>query len=191
MHKYRHYGVKVWNVMALICIFRSREVWEDIMITIFIHVWSFTPANNRCDLYCKRSTGTYKKKGITTEAPKLAFGTQCRELPLCAGLGKGVSGKPCSHLCNARRPRLEPGIFWSQTVRLYHLHQARPKPFSLGKKIPASLRKHMVPLCHNIISFSLCFAMNTVIWWHERYHHLLVSIKKKSPVLFFNFCNTH
>ena len=38
------------------------------------------------------------------------------------GLGKGVSGKPYPRLCNARRPRLEPGTFWSQAVRLYHLH---------------------------------------------------------------------
>ena len=53
--------------------------------------------------------------------------TQCRELPLCAGSGeKGVSGKPYPRLCNARRPRLEPGTFRSQVVRLYRLHQARP-----------------------------------------------------------------
>ncbi|XP_066368759.1 uncharacterized protein [Miscanthus floridulus] len=32
------------------------------------------------------------------------------------GLGKGVSGKPYPHLCNARRPRLEPGTFWSQAI---------------------------------------------------------------------------
>jgi len=42
------------------------------------------------------------------------------------GLGKGVSGKPYPHLCNARRPRLELGTFRSQAVRLYRLHQARP-----------------------------------------------------------------
>ena len=29
------------------------------------------------------------------------------------GLGKGVSGKPYPRLCNARRPRLEPGTFQS------------------------------------------------------------------------------
>ena len=29
------------------------------------------------------------------------------------GLGKGVSGKPYPRLCNARRPRLEPGTFRS------------------------------------------------------------------------------
>ena len=52
--------------------------------------------------------------------------TQCRELPLLRGLGKGVRGKPYPHLCNARRPRLEPGTFRSQAVRLYRLHQARP-----------------------------------------------------------------
>ena len=34
------------------------------------------------------------------------------------GLGKGVSGKPYPCLCNARRPRLEPGTFRSQAVRL-------------------------------------------------------------------------
>ncbi|XP_066331124.1 protein-L-isoaspartate O-methyltransferase-like isoform X2 [Miscanthus floridulus] len=32
------------------------------------------------------------------------------------GLGKGVSGKPYPGLCNARRPRLEPGTFRSQTM---------------------------------------------------------------------------
>ena len=42
------------------------------------------------------------------------------------GLGKGVSGKPYPRLCNARRPRLEPGTFRSQAVRLYRLHQAHP-----------------------------------------------------------------
>jgi len=42
------------------------------------------------------------------------------------GLGKGVSGKPYPRLCNTRRPRLEPGTFRSQAVRLYRLHQARP-----------------------------------------------------------------
>ena len=42
------------------------------------------------------------------------------------GLRKGVSGKPYPRLCNARRPRLEPGTFRSQAVRLYRLHQARP-----------------------------------------------------------------
>ena len=42
------------------------------------------------------------------------------------GLGKGVSSKPYPRLCNARRPRLEPGTFWSQAVRLYRLRQARP-----------------------------------------------------------------
>jgi len=45
------------------------------------------------------------------------------------GLGKGVSGKPYPHLCNARRPRLEPGTFRSQAVRLYRLHQACPSGF--------------------------------------------------------------
>ena len=39
------------------------------------------------------------------------------------GLGKGVSGKPYPRLCNARRPRFEPGTFQSQTTRLYRLHR--------------------------------------------------------------------
>ena len=42
------------------------------------------------------------------------------------GLGKDASGKPYPRLCNTRRPRLEPGTFRSQAVRLYRLHQARP-----------------------------------------------------------------
>ena len=49
------------------------------------------------------------------------------------GLGKGVSGKPYPRLCNARRPRLEPGTFRSQAVRLYRLHQARPSYLALFK----------------------------------------------------------
>ena len=42
------------------------------------------------------------------------------------GLGKGVSDKPYPRLCNVRRPRLEPGTFRSQTIRLYRLHQTHP-----------------------------------------------------------------
>ena len=49
--------------------------------------------------------------------------TQCRELPLCAGSGKGVSGKPYPRLYNARRPRLEPGTFRSQAVLIHALPQ--------------------------------------------------------------------
>jgi len=40
--------------------------------------------------------------------------------------GRVVSGKLYPRLCNARRPRLKPGTFRSQAVRLYRLHQARP-----------------------------------------------------------------
>ena len=39
------------------------------------------------------------------------------------GLTKSIS---YPHLCNAKRPLFEPGTFWSQTVRLYRLHQAHP-----------------------------------------------------------------
>ncbi|XP_066306279.1 ribosome biogenesis protein BOP1 homolog isoform X2 [Miscanthus floridulus] len=35
------------------------------------------------------------------------------------GLGKGVSGKPYPRLCNARRPRLEPGTFWQRRRKIY------------------------------------------------------------------------
>jgi len=52
------------------------------------------------------------------------------------GLGKGVSGKPYPRLYNARRPRLEPGTFRSQAVRLYRVHQARPS-------IQISLKDHI------------------------------------------------
>ena len=48
------------------------------------------------------------------------------------GMRKGVNGKPYSRLCNARRPRLEPGTFRSQAVRLYRLHQARPSCIADG-----------------------------------------------------------
>ena len=51
------------------------------------------------------------------------------------GLGKGVSGKPYPRLCDARRPRLEPGTFRSQAVRLYRLHQARPSKASNSELI--------------------------------------------------------
>jgi len=51
------------------------------------------------------------------------------------GLGKGVSGKPYPRMCNARRPRLEPGTFRSQAVRLYRLHQARPSKFTLDRDL--------------------------------------------------------
>ena len=60
------------------------------------------------------------------------------------GLGKGVSGKPYPRLCNARRPRLEPGTFRSQAVRLYRLHQARPSvkeessPINFTRMAPSS-----------------------------------------------------
>ena len=58
----------------------------------------------------------YKKKGVpSAKSPRSV-----------RGLEKGVSSKPYPRLCNARRPRLEPGTFRSQTVRLYRLHQAHP-----------------------------------------------------------------
>ena len=62
----------------------------------------------------------YNKKGV----PSAESSRSVR------GLGKGVSGRAYLRLCNTRIPRLEPGTFRSQTVRLYRLHQARP---SLGK----------------------------------------------------------
>jgi len=60
------------------------------------------------------------------------------------GLGKGVSGKPYPCLCNARRPRLEPGTFRSHAVRLYRLHQARP-----SKKISGPLKCRIFVASHS------------------------------------------
>ncbi|XP_066397334.1 uncharacterized protein [Miscanthus floridulus] len=40
------------------------------------------------------------------------------------GLGKGVSGKPYPRLCNARRPRLEPGTFRSQAAGRFWMYGA-------------------------------------------------------------------
>ena len=56
------------------------------------------------------------------------------------GLWKGVSGKPYPRLCNARRPRLEPGTFRSQAVRLYRLHQARPSKLCKKKILNDNLK---------------------------------------------------
>jgi len=53
-----------------------------------------------------------EKKGVTSAESSRSV----------RGLGKGVSGKPYPRLCNARRPRLKPGTFWSQAVRLYRMH---------------------------------------------------------------------
>ena len=65
--------------------------------------------------YIVISTLTYKKGVPSAESSRSV-----------RGLGKGVSDKPYPRLCNARRPRLEPGTFRSQAIRLYRLHQARP-----------------------------------------------------------------
>jgi hypothetical protein len=45
------------------------------------------------------------------------------------GMGKGVSGKPYPRLCNTRRPRHEPGTFWS--------------PISISSE--AKLKRHFLP----------------------------------------------
>ena len=46
--------------------------------------------------------------------------------PALCGVWRRMLVAPYPRLCNARRPRLEPGTFRSQAVRLYRLHQARP-----------------------------------------------------------------
>ena len=74
------------------------------------------------------------------------------------GLGKDVSGKPYPRLCNTRRPRLEPGTFRSQAVRLYRLHQARPSEVIIileeKQNIRAMLRTCFVCLlCNNHLPF--------------------------------------
>ena len=87
---------------------------------------------------------------------------QCRKLQLCAGSGKGVSGKPYPRLCNARRPRLEPGTFRSQAVRLYRLHQARPSENSTkGKEITESRRSGQILMNEPWICHS--YAVDTTI----------------------------
>jgi len=75
-----------------------------------------------------------KKRGV----PSAASSRSVR------GLGKGVSGKPYPRLCNARRPRLEPGTFRSHAVRLYRLHQARP-----SKKISGPLKCRIFVASHS------------------------------------------
>ena len=46
------------------------------------------------------------------------------------GLGKGASCKPYPRLCNARRPRLEPGTFRSQAGKTLPLAPGPPfEPF--------------------------------------------------------------
>ena len=76
----------------------------------------FTYLTKSCGTADDRSHEQTKTKGV----PSVESSHSVR------GLGKGVSGKPYPRMCNARRPRLEPGTFWSQAVRLYRLHQARP-----------------------------------------------------------------
>ena len=61
------------------------------------------------------------------------------------GLGKGVSGKPYPHMCNARKPQLEPGTFRSQAVRLYRLHQARPSYYTNMILLNNKLCYHLLP----------------------------------------------
>ena len=105
--------------------------------------------------------------------------THCRELLLCvgSGLGKGVSGKPYPRLCNARRPRLKPGTFQSQAVRLYRLHQARPSLIQIVKisaKLTSTLQslkaltEHPKGRCTTIqytSPFDYITKMMSHIWW--------------------------
>ena len=77
----------------------------------FVHFTSLLHKIVDRDIVCRT-----EKKGV----PSVESSRSVR------GLGKGVSGKPYPRLHNVRRPRLEPGTFRSQAVRLYRLHQARP-----------------------------------------------------------------
>jgi len=76
------------------------------------------------------------------------------------GLGKGVSGKPYPRLCNARRPRLELGTFWSHAVRLYRLHEACPS-------FPSFL-KHI-----NIFFISHTCMYSWLAWYHNNNYKLV------------------
>ena len=80
---------------------------------------------------------------------------------LCGGLGKGVSGKSYPRLCNAGRPRLEPGTFRSQAVRLYRLHQACPS-FELA------LVAHKLPLPAMISSGMLAVVVASSLGYLKR-----------------------
>ncbi|XP_066388256.1 uncharacterized protein [Miscanthus floridulus] len=65
---------------------------------------------NSMDALRATSTGNQNKKSqTTTEGVPSAESSRSVQ-----GLGKGVSGKPYPRMCNARRPRLEPGTFRSQ-----------------------------------------------------------------------------
>ena len=66
----------------------------------------------------KNKGGSYEKQAVLVDhfsegVPSAESSRSMR------GLGKGVTGKPYPRLCNARRPRLKPGTFRSQAVRLY------------------------------------------------------------------------
>ena len=125
------------KVSLFVCIFCSRC---QVYVCVFRFIRCMTDTSRLCtsewnhihedrSRLQKCSTPKYKK-GI----PSVESSRSVR------GLRKGVSGKSYPRLCNARRPRLEPGTFQSQTVRLYRLHQARlrstPK-YDNTKKMPS------------------------------------------------------
>ena len=69
----------------------------------------------------------------------------------------GVWGRVLvASLTNARRPRLEPGTFQSQAVRLYRLHEARPSSMLYTNKQNSEMDTQYylhsisepVPLCY-------------------------------------------
>ncbi|XP_066350304.1 protein MICRORCHIDIA 4-like isoform X2 [Miscanthus floridulus] len=64
--------------------------------------------NGSTGLTTSQSSGLIERERVRTKSEPL------RGPALCGCLGKGVSGKPYPRLCNARRPRLEPGTFRSQ-----------------------------------------------------------------------------
>ena len=100
--------------MQDLCIESSQDYVEANRRTM-VHALRWK-TQNTIDLRIVSKKTISKKKGVpSAESPRSV-----------RGLGKGVSDKPYPRLCNARRPRLEPGTFRSQAVRLYRLHQARP-----------------------------------------------------------------
>ncbi|XP_066391437.1 uncharacterized protein [Miscanthus floridulus] len=73
------------------------------------NAWNMMKANLKSlptftGAYPKRMHTYSKKKGVPSAESSRSV----------QGLGKSVSGKPYPRLCNARRPRLEPGTFRSQ-----------------------------------------------------------------------------
>ena len=74
-------------------------------------------------MHAKLTVEAFSEKFLSRTKAAEARGVKKRDVPSAESsrsvqrLGKGVTGKPYPRLCNARRPRLEPGTFRSQAVK--------------------------------------------------------------------------